>query len=100
MAEDEESGEAVDSTSIANELIEFANNRLEAGVDAEAIAEALRHASANFTAFAYRATVDPLDTEGITAEFVHFLQYYDGHHRRAVRPPTPLERLVQQVEDE
>ena len=89
-----------DSTAIANELIEFANDRQEAGVDALTIAAALRHAAANFTAFAFRATEDPLDTEGIKEEFVRFLQYYDGHHRSRIRQMTPLERFVQQIEDE
>ena len=52
MAEEEGSGQGAPSTVIANELIEFANNKLEAGVDAAVIAAAMRHAAANFTAFA------------------------------------------------
>jgi hypothetical protein len=100
MVEDDKRGPEADSTDIANELIGFANDTLETGVDAVVIAEALRHAAANFTAFAFRATEEPLDTDGITEEFVRFLTYYDGHHRSAVRPMTSLERLIKQVEDE
>ena len=100
MAEEEGNGQETDSTVIANELIEFANDKLETGVDAVVIAAALRHAAANFTAFAFCTTEDPLDTEGIMEEFVRFLQYYDGHHRGGTRPMTPLERLVKQVENE
>lgn len=100
MAKEEGSGQETDSTDVANELIEFANDKLEAGVDAVVIAAALRHAAANFTAFAFRATIDPLDTEDIIEEFGRFLDYYDGHHRGGTRPKTPLERLVEQVENE
>ena len=100
MANEGVTDQEADSTAIANELIKFANDRQEAGVDALIIAAALRHAAANFTAFAFRATEDPLDTEGIKEEFVRFLQYYDGHHRSRIRQMTPLERFVKQIEDE
>ena len=42
MAEDEAGGPAADSTDIANELIEFANDKLATGIDPTVIAEALR----------------------------------------------------------
>jgi hypothetical protein len=100
MADEEGNSQDTDSTAIANELIGFANDKQEAGVDAVVIAAALRHAAANFTAFAFRATEDPLDTEDIKEEFVRFLEYYDGHHRSRTRQMTPLERFVKQVEDE
>ena len=100
MAEEEGSGQGSASTVIANELIEFANNKQEAGVDAAVIAAALRHAAANFTAFALHATEAPLNTEDIVEEFVRFLHYYDGRLRSGTRPMTPLEKLVKQVEDE
>lgn len=100
MADEQGNDLETDSTAIANELIEFANDKLETGADAVVIAAAMRHAAGNFTAFAYSAIEDHLDTEGILEEFGQFLQYYDGHHRRGTRPMTPLEQLVKQVEDE
>jgi len=100
MADEEGNSQDTDSTAIANELIGFANDKQEAGVDAVVIAAALRHAAANFTAFAFRATEDPLDTGDIMEEFVQFLHYYDGHHRGGTRQMTPLEKLVKQVENE
>ncbi len=81
MAEEERSGQEEVSVDIANELIEFANNKLGAGVNPMVVASALRHAAANFTAFAFRATDDPLDTESIMKDFLRFLQFYDSHHR-------------------
>jgi hypothetical protein len=100
MAEEEGSGQGSASTVIANELIEFANNKLEAGVDVAVIAAAMRHAAANFTAFALDATEAPFNTEDIVKEFVEWLHQYDGRLRSDARPMTPLEKLVKQVEDE
>ena len=100
MAEEEGSGQDSASTVIANEIIEFANDKLEAGVDATVIAAGMRHAAANFTAFALDATEPPLYTEDIVKEFVEWLHHYDGRLRSGARPLTPLEKLVKQVEDE
>ncbi|MDD9907162.1 MAG: hypothetical protein OXT06_26595 [Rhodospirillaceae bacterium] len=85
MAEDETSGPEPDSTDIANELIGFANDKLETGISPVVIAAALRHAAGNFTAFAYRNTVEPLDLDGLMEEFARFLTYYDEHHRGSGR---------------
>ncbi len=100
MAEEERSAQEEVSLGIANELVEFANNKLEAGFHPMVIASALRHAAANFTAFAFRATDDPLDTESIMEDFLRFLQFYDSRHQGEARPMTGLERLVKQVEKE
>ena len=67
---------------LANELIEFANNKMAAGIHPIVIASAFRHAAANFTAFAYaHSTDDPLATESIMEEFLRRLEFYDNHHR-------------------
>ena len=107
MAEEKGSGQGSASTVIANELIESANNKLEAGVDAAVIAAAMRHAAANFTAFALHATEASLNTENIVEEFAGWLHYYDDRLRSGTRPMaplekpmTPLEKLIKQVEDE
>ena len=100
MAEEERSGQEEVSRGIANELVEFANNKLNAGNHPMVIASALRHAAANFTAFAFSVTDDPLDTESIMEDFLRFLQFYDSHHRGEARPMTGLEMLVKQVERE
>ena len=99
MAEEEGSGQGSASTVIANELIEFANNKLEAGVDAAVIAAAMRHAAANFTAFALHATEAPLNIEEIVEEFVGWLHFYDDRLRGGTRPMTPLEKLEKSWKD-
>lgn len=99
--EDEDAENQRIETEIANELINFANNKLSAQIHPTIIAAAMRHSAANFTAFAYvRSTVDPLPTEGIVKEFTGMLNNYESRHRGDSRPMTSLERLVKQVESE
>ncbi len=100
MAEEQTSDQEEVSLGIANELVEFANNKLDAGVHPTVIALALRHAAANFTAFAFRAADDPLETERIIEDFLQFLHFYDSRHRGEAGSMTGLERLVKQVEKE
>jgi len=100
MAKEGRSGENEVSLRIANELVEFANNNLDAGIHPVVIAAAFRHAAANFTAFAYHGTDDPLDTESIIEEFLQLLEFYDNRHRGEARPMTALERLVERVKND
>jgi len=89
------------SLRMANEFVEVANNKLSAGVDPVVIASAIRHAAANFTAFAYaHGTDDPLDSASIMEEFLSLLENYDRRRRGKARSVTDLERLVEQVKNE
>lgn len=105
MTEDGRSGENTANrrleNELANELIDFANHKLAAGIHPIVIASAFRHAAANFTAFACaHGTDDPLAIESIMEEFLRTLEFYDNHHRGDARPMTALERLVKQVKSE
>ena len=89
------------SLRMANEFVELANNKLSTGVDRVVIASAIRHAAANFTAFAYaHGTDDPLDSASIMEEFLRLLENYDRRQRGKARSVTDLERLVEQVKNE
>jgi hypothetical protein len=100
MAEEERSDQEKVSLGIANELVEFANSKVDAGAHPMVVASALRHAAANFTAFAFRDTDDPFDTEGIMGDFLQFLHFYNSRYRGEASPMTGLEMLVKQVEGE
>ena len=100
MADEERRDQEEVNLGIANELVEFANSKVDAGVHPMVVASALRHAAANYTAFAFRATDDRLDTESIMGDFLQFLQFYDSHHRGEAPEMTGLEMLVKQVEGE
>ena len=89
------------SLRMANEFVEIANDKLATGIHPLDIASAIRHAAANFTAFAYaHGTDDALDTASVMEEFRQLLDNYDKRHRDKARPLTDLERLVEQVKNE
>ncbi len=101
MTEDREIDENEDNLRMANEFVDVANNKLAVGIHPVVIASAMRHAAANFTAFAYaHGTDDPLDTASIMDEFLRLLENYDKRQRGEARSVTALERLVEQVKNE
>ena len=86
MTEEGRSGENVanqrSDIEIANELINFANDKQDAGAHPAVIAAAFRHAAANFTAYAYaQGTNERLATKRITKDFRQQLEFYDKRHR-------------------
>lgn len=86
---------------IANELIQFANSKLEQGTDPVAVADGMRHAAANFTAFAaIHAGEDFLTPEQVAQEFNGMLSYYAERHGVEHKPMTGLEKLVETVKNE
>ncbi len=101
MPEKGRSDENEASLRMANEFVEVANNKLATGIHPTDIASAMRHAAANFTAFAYaHGTDDALDSASVMEEFQRLLENYDQRHRDKARPMTDLERLVEQVKNE
>ncbi len=89
------------SVQIANQIINVANNRLEEGLQPDVIAEGLRHAAANFSAFVAKH-MDPASVpEGrVTDEFHRMLLYYAQVHGNDAPPTTGLHDLIGRVKDE
>jgi len=86
---------------MANEIIVLANDKLETGLHPLVIADALRHAAANFTAFAFaHGTDEALNREEVVRDFIQMLEYYDSRHREGMKPLSGLEQLVEQVRNE
>ena len=101
MTEEGRSDDDEASLRMANEFVEIANDKLVTGIHPLDIASAIRHAAANFTAFAYaHGTDDPLDSASIMEEFLRLLENYDRRQRGETRSVTDLERLVEQVKNE
>lgn len=88
---------------LANEIIDMANTRLAGGADAEEIASGLRHAAANFSAFAFfRSEAQPKDPNTTVDAFVSFFEHYLGVHKpqQQAAPGQNLKSLVEQAKGE
>lgn len=95
------------SVQIANQIINVANTRLQDGLTADVVALGLRHAAANFSAFAEFHRRDEgaePDLAMIVEEFTRFLEYYMSRHGGDGTPDGGprggLEQLIEQVKSE
>ena len=104
------------SMQIANQIINIANARMQEGAPGDEIALGLRHAAANFSAFAEHQRQDGGDDNNnlgrIVEEFANFLEYYLSRHGANSQPEgapdeghdggpaAGLAHLVKQVKDE
>ena len=69
------------SIKLANQIINIANKNLDDGLTVEAIAAGIRHAAANFSAFAHHRT-DGNDEQltAIVEDFIQMFEYYLERH--------------------
>jgi hypothetical protein len=88
------------SVQIANQIINVANARLADGVGNDDIAAGLRHAAANFSAYALNLRQDPPDPSVVVAEFVRFFDYYLERHKAQKAPTAGLQQLIDRVKGE
>jgi hypothetical protein len=91
------------SIQIANQIINVANSRMQDGLSADVVAQGLRHAAANFSAFVEHRKKDG-NPESVMEEFVQLLEYYLSRHgppeEQGQPPATGLNLLIKQVKDE
>jgi hypothetical protein len=89
------------SVQIANQIINIANSRHEDGLPVGEIAAGLRHAAANFSAFAYfRAEKETTNPDAIANEFVDlFVNYLELHQPKEQSTPG-LYKLIDQAKNE
>ena len=88
------------SVQIANQIINVANARLADGVGADDIAAGLRHAAANFSAYALNVRPDPPNPAVAVEEFVRFFDYYLERHKAQKAPTAGLQQLIDRVKSE
>ncbi|MHC8509423.1 MAG: DUF3144 domain-containing protein [Rhodospirillales bacterium] len=97
-AEDAENAKGVD---IANRFINAANDCLQEGHPPEAVAQAMRHAAGNFSAFAASHTDAPdAAAAAFAQEFKDATDYYLPLHLKNRKPVTGLEQLIDTVKKE
>jgi hypothetical protein len=86
---------------IANQVIDFANTQLEQGASPEDIASGLRHAAANFSAFAFSGiTKLPKDPNAMADDFMDYFEHYLGVHMPKEAPTDGLAQLIEQAKNE
>lgn len=86
---------------IANQIIDLANTRLEAGDTADDIASGLRHAAANFSAYAFfRSEKLPKDPNDTVENFISFFEHYLDVHKPEAAPGQGLAQLIEQAKGE
>lgn len=90
------------SIQLANQIINVANNHLEDGMRVDAIAAGLRHAAANFSAFAHHRNGDDEDQLGpIVEDFLQMFEYYlERHAPKQQQPGGGLSNLIEQAKKE
>jgi len=91
------------SIQIANQIINVANSRMQDGLSADVVAQGLRHAAANFSAFVEHRKED-CDPRAVFEEFAQLLEYYLNRHstpdNQSPSPAAGLNQLIKQAKDE
>jgi len=86
---------------IANQIIDLANTRLESGDTVEDIASGLRHAAANFSAYAFfRSEKLPKDPNDTVDTFISFFEHYLDVHKPKDAPGQGLTDLIEQAKNQ
>lgn len=86
---------------IANQIIDLANTRLEVGDSADEIAAGLRHAAANFSAFAFfRSEKLPKDPNDTVEAFISLFEHYLDMHKPKTSPRQGFAQLIEQAKKE
>ncbi len=89
------------SMKFANDIINMANASLEKGHTPDELAEGMRHAAANFSAYSFfRSEQLPKDPNHTVENFVQFFEYYLGVHNPQGEAGSGLAQTVAQAKDE
>ena len=89
------------STLFGNELINIANQEMAKGHSPAELAEGLRHAAANFSAYAFFLTdEETADPNPLIENFVRFFEYYLSVHMPKEEAGGGLAQTIAQAKDE
>ena len=89
------------SMAFANKIISLANVELQQGQNVEDLAQGIRHAAANFSAYAFFLTAqDTKDPNDVVEDFVKFFEYYLSAHAPKHDPSSGLADTIAQAKDE
>lgn|GEM_PF-715833 len=89
------------SMSFANEIINLANAGMQQGKSPDELAQGIRHAAANFSAYAFFLSAQsPKDPNDTVEDFVKFFEYYLSAHAPKPDPGQGLAGTIAQAKDE
>jgi hypothetical protein len=85
----------------ANEIINLANAGMKEGQSVKDLAQGIRHAAANFSAYAFFLTAqNSEDPNDVVEDFVKFFEYYLSAHAPKQQPGLGLADTIAQAKDE
>lgn len=88
------------AVAVANQIIDFANKALEVGLTPDQVADGMRHAAANFSAFAfYRTESGPQDPNALVDHFQSYLEHYLPRHKPQ-EPAPGLASIIQRAKND
>ncbi|NQU57055.1 MAG: DUF3144 domain-containing protein [Rhodospirillales bacterium] len=90
-----------EQVSLSNHIINLANSAIEDGHAVEDIAESIRHAAANFSAYAFfRSEQSPKDPNHTVENFISLFEYYLDAHRPEDTSGQGLMQTIAQAKSE
>ena len=99
--ETKESDQPTPNMVFANEIINLANAALKKGQNVEDLAQGIRHAAANFSAYAFFLTgTNSRDPNDVVEDFVKFFEYYLSAHSPKQKPSSDLADTIAQAKNE
>ena len=99
--ETKEDKQPTPSMTFANEIINLANAGMKEGLSAGDVAQGIRHAAANFSAYAFFLTAqNQKDPNDVVEDFVKFFEYYLSAHAPKQEPGLGLADTIAQAKDE
>ncbi len=85
----------------ANKIINLANAGLQEGQSVEDLAQGIRHAAANFSAYAFFLTEhNSKDPNDVVEDFVKYFEYYLSAHAPKQEPSPGLADTIAQAKNE
>ena len=85
----------------ANKIINLANDHLGQGQGVEDLAQGIRHAAANFSAYSFfLATQKSKDPNDVVEDFVRFFEYYLSAHAPKREASSGLAETISQAKNE
>jgi len=99
--EKKENDQQAPNMAFANEIINLANAGLQKGQNVEDLAQGIRHAAANFSAYAFfLAAQNSKDPNEVVEDFVKFFEYYLSAHAPEQKASSDLADTIAQAKDE